>query len=781
MKKLFKLALVGAMVLAAAACQREQLATTEAPEETGVKEVATNFVLNVSSAPNTKMTADAVQQNHNFRGMNYAHLYVYNTGMVTSDPQTTKTAYVLKTNDDTYWTDANSKYYDLGKLYSSTTVTNTGDGADNTNNKQSSNRVLQLSIPVGTDAVLFYGKAEKAENSKPADYGGTNMDATKFDKDPGKIIIAAQKILDTPAKVAQYDATADLMIYLINDILSMDVPDKTGELYGFPGHTYPVVHPATDIKPEYITYDGDGYRSLSWNALGHQYEIQVKGAQSRYSVEAGFGMGRTIAGLEEVLGRCYYLFTDIRDGEYRTGSSGAVKRMIADMYKVINDAYEATPTNEYEANAKRLADAILKRAKVYFSIENKGEYFALSELETALGTDWKSSWDNAKDLNGYPFEDFGIPRGAAQLAFGKEGGDALTMGGSVVRPDLLDNTTNKYTTDFFYYLHPNKPLVNYNMDEFEPRKYLQPAELWYYANSPIRVTNKTDLLVSEYPNGVTPWSTEASWTSGGWNANGKVVSSTRGVAVKNSINYGVALLKSSVAVPNDYYYDNRALLTDDVTDRKILKDDLNFEWYGVLVGGVNPRMNWQFTRYYTSGNNHEGLGNLSLFDGVIYDPIAGKAVPTTAGEENYTLVYDNYNSSGTQDKVYIALEFKNNGDPFWGKHNLIPKDGFFYLVGEIPAPALEALAGKWPTDHQIPPVYGVNGEAIPDGKVAGESKQIPRVFVQDFMTSITFKFKADALKHAYYTMPDLRASQMSFGLSVDLQWIPGLVYDDIEL
>ena len=59
---------------------------------------------------------------------------------------------------------------------------------------------------------------------------------------------------------------------------------------------------------------------------------------------------------------------------------------------------------------------------------------------------------------------------------------------------------------------------------------------------------------------------------------------------------------------------------------------------------------------------------------------------------------------------------------------------------------------------------------------AGESKQIPRVFIQDFMTTASFQIGRDALKHAYYSVPDLRASQMSLGLSVDLQWNAGLSF-----
>ena len=63
MKKLMNLALAGTMILAAAACQREQLAGSQTAED-GTLEVTTQFVLNVAAAPQTKMSAAAVQQNN---------------------------------------------------------------------------------------------------------------------------------------------------------------------------------------------------------------------------------------------------------------------------------------------------------------------------------------------------------------------------------------------------------------------------------------------------------------------------------------------------------------------------------------------------------------------------------------------------------------------------------------------------------------------------------------------------------------------------------------------
>ncbi len=801
MKKLFNLALVGTMVLAAAACQREQMGSSSVEaSENGVKEVTTQFVLNVASSPQTKMTADVVQMNQNFRGMDNAKIYVYNTGLIPENPEsTTPDAFVLKTNT---WTEEKAKYFDMGTLLSSSSL----DNESTNNNDNSSNRVLQLSVPVGVDAVLFYGKAIKGNNAESYQYGGTNMTATQFNVNPAQTVIAAQKILATDATVARYDATGALMIYIINDILGTSVDKTELPLYGFPGSTYPVVlNPGS--AQETISYTGAGHRDLSWDALGHQYEIQTKGASSRYTTAAGFGMGRTISGLEEVLGRCYFLFTDIRAGEYRTGSSGAVKRMVSDMYKVISDASQATPTNEYEANAKRLAVAILDRAEDFFFSPtatnipegySAGDYRPLSTIQSEISpAKWTSlNFNLAENLNEYPYEKFRIPRGAAQLGFGMEKQEKIVQDGVTAGSDYLDNTDH-YTHDFFYYLHPNQALVSNTPGKmFEPRKYLHPAELWYYVNSPIRTTNKADLKVGDYPNGVNTWKNENSWTPHAWEAKGKVKSSTRGVAVKNNINYGVALLKSSVLKSAATYRDNRYEMTEHKeSDRIISNSDLRLTLTGILVGGVNPRMDWQFIRKYenAAASAVEGIGDLSLFDGVIYDSsIANGTVPTPSGEENYTLVYDNFNSTvegsnslqTAQNKVLIALEFKNQGDPFWGKHNLIPTDGYFYLVAEVPAPTpaqIEGLASKWPTDHQIPPVYGVDGEVVPPGMVAGESKKIARVFMQDFMTEIKFKLVETSLKNAYYTMPDLRASQMSLGLSVDLQWIPGLQYNDINL
>ena len=790
MKHLTKLIPAAALALMALGCQREQVVQDNPSPlyDPETKEVTTSFVLNVTSAAQTKQTADVAQLNQNFRGIEKAKIFCYKTGL--SDQS--KTPYVLTTSAPD---EANVKEFDLGLLMSGGSLDNTTGTNEQSNNlNNSSNRVLQLSLPVGVDAVMIYGKAIKGNAMTDADYGCTldynPYDGNKVNKvssTPSTTQFAAHTILDANNSTA-YDATGALMIFIINKLLATEVGENGSVKVG--------------AGADMVTFDN--LPKLSWAQLGHRYEYDLKGDKSRYLLNTtGVEMlDHKCEGLEEVLGKCYYLFTYITPaqmpeewdtyteaqkqtwietnyqtkgqfGEYRGGSSFSVKKQVTDMYKIITAAAEAIPTNAREANAQRLAQFIISTAETYINSSgtNAGNFKAIETIKNTLtqANQWSSEFNGAQDLDGYPFQDFGIPEGAAQLVFDCQGEGSITE-------------------DAFRYIHPNHPLVNPLMRDFEPRKYVYPAELWYYVNSPIR-TNSSDVAVADYPNGVTPWNATASWE--GWVSNASVASTTRAVAVTASLNYGVALLKSVVTVTaaGGKLYDNRQNKTGE-KEREIAVNSAQISLRGVLVGGVNPRMNWQFTRYYTTTGQPGGSeGDLSLFDGVIYDHSTGNPqISTTSDIVNYTLVYDNYNSSEgeeNQNDVYVALEFVNGGDAFWGRDNMIPSGGVFYLVGKLPKPTTALISEfrdptktpKFPTDHQIPPLYGVDGESFDaNAHYAGESKQIPRVFIQDFMTTASFQIGRDALKHAYYSVPDLRASQMSLGLSVDLQWNAGLSF-----
>lgn len=820
MKHLTKLIPAAALVLMALGCQREQV-VKETPSplyDPETKEVTTEFVLNVTSAPSTKMSADVVQLNENFRGISDAHLFIYNTGM-TDWTGYAGYPYVLNTSATP------SKEFDLGLFFSKNGLDNSGNDNspasstdpyhDNTtnnnytgNNAVASRRVLQLSLPVGADAIMFYGKATKPENAAEADYGATNYlltTNTVISGTPSETVIGGKPILNA-SNTSSYDHTGNLMILVINTILNASVSGNGSVTVG--DHVY------------------SSLPAVSWADYGHRYEYDKLGDDSRYSADDS-SIKHTLKGLEEVIGQSYYLFTYIRPsgvpsnlvvgsddwktwvanhaqeysatGEYRAGSSAAIKSMVIDTYKVISAANSADPTDANEANAKRMAERILDISDDFFYQTDSptpgqwyaGDYKSYSTIQNYFVPDriaeetWTANYSLAyQDLNKYPFESFGIPEGAAQLGFVKKGTvnypDNCSKKGAV-RPNA--------NIDEFVYLHPNKPLVNPTMESFEPRKYMYPAELWYYVNSPIRTTSK-DVTISSYPDGIQNWNADASWSADNWQFPGTVEGSSRGVAVAHSINYGVALFQTAVQYTATALEDNRAKITSNKEKNKtIYINNANLQLRGVLIGGVNPRMNWQFVRKFTSGD-------YAAFDGVIYDhsiPAGASLVPANIQqktEPNYTLVYDNYNSNGdgllaNQNDVFVALEFVNGGEAFYGRDNLIPHNGVFYLVAKLPKPTTNSISdSKWPTDHQIPPVFGVNDNqaAIVElGATAGKSKKIARVFIQDFMTSATFKINESSLQHAYYSVPDLRAAQMSLGLSVDLQWTQGIDYDDVKL
>ena len=61
------------------------------------------------------------------------------------------------------------------------------------------------------------------------------------------------------------------------------------------------------------------------------------------------------------------------------------------------------------------------------------------------------------------------------------------------------------------------------------------------------------------------------------------------------------------------------------------------------------------------------------------------------------------------------------------------------------------------------------------------STTVPRVFIQDHKTMVNFKIGENSLKYAYLTVPDLRSSSVTLGLSVDMSWSAGLDFGDVEL
>lgn len=727
MKKYFNYALAGAIALtgavgiASCSSSDDTLAGNDPnPSNSVENEVTVQFVLNVSSATsgNTRQSAATVQQNANFRGIQDAMLIGLSTGKTYSKTTTGEGSTAVTTYKWTAPFAGNStgydviKTYNLGTLYGTTAVDNTGtNNADN-----SSHRVVELSLPVKTDAMLVYGRAIPGTDVA---VNGTVTMPTDYST-PENITFGLVTRLDDSDAYAQ---TCNLAALLLNRVMLSEVA------------AHPL--PASPTPRNGYTQKAN-MLALSWREIGTKTDDEIA----------------ALAPLQENLAKAYNIIqTTYNDGSnIHAGSAASVCNIIKDIHAIATSVANATATNDDELNAQRLADVILARIGYYFDTSSDPFTFKnLGEVNTdgtpkhvlvangaAVEGDFASNGKYGKVTDAYlknfPIA-FNLPEGVSQLDF-TAFNEAGTTGGFAYK--TLDNS------------HSLIDIAN----TLNPQKYTYPAELLYFDNSPLRVTD-SEKDPGDYPNGYNTWDNDT-WS--GW-AIGKVASTTRSVAVKNNINYGVAMLQTKVIIDNNVtdFLDNHP----EADNFSLKKTDIQgFTLTGVLVGGQYKQVGWN---YLSTGDGTDGANK----DFVIFDnKIVSGTVPTPSDEENYTLVFDNY-AGATQSDVLVALEFKNGNDKdIYGKGGMIPKGGTFYLVGKL---KLSDGTGSisWPTTYAIPPYKAADGE----------STQTTRVFIQDFMTTATFKIGEESLKNAFTTVPDLRASQTSLGLSVDLNWRSGLSFE----
>lgn len=698
-KKYFFSAMMGAIALSGAlgltACSSDEDAVENNPTydaATGL--VKSQFVLNIAS--NTKATRSSgttVQAGgENFRGIDNTLLFAF---------QTNGKGFVNATSAAA----AAANRYDLGIVAAANSLDNDGS---------KSHRILELAMPTGTDAMLFYGKAIKASNDEANEvgkvtYSVTGSTATAFHFDLNK------RVADNATR---FDYTAELLAAIMTKIVNVS-------------GTYTV---SKATYPSWSGADGDELTS-TWQGLNPTTQA------------------RTLSPLEEILYKAFHTLTSYGSDELRGGSSKAILTTVKDLYSVTSKVENATPTSPYEELAKRVAMQINTQITSYFTssdTEGVTGFKSVDNIKSAMGDSWNANWNAVTDteLPNFPIGTFTLPEGSAQLAYAS-GTNTFTH--KTPGTSLLDKST---TTD--------------------PSAYMFPAELMYYCNSGVRTSNKEKTSASGYPNGVANWDDITKWDSD-WTGT-SVTSATRATAMTKNVNYGVAMLKTTVEIKEgvDKLEDNRAALTTDETNNSFAPGNIDFMWTGVIIGGQPESVDWQFLPTTTDFNK-------LVYDNHVAGAEAGTAVQKTAGSAsapNYTILFDNYTTEATQNKVRVALQFVNNGEDFWGRDNLVRKGQTFYLVAELDPTGMEIPAENWDTYYQVPPL-----------DASGVSTKTTRIFVQDYMTTAKFKFVADntsathtsSLQNAYITIPDLRSSQLSFGLSVDLDWRSGLVFDNVEL
>lgn len=320
------------------------------------------------------------------------------------------------------------------------------------------------------------------------------------------------------------------------------------------------------------------------------------------------------------------------------------------------------------------------------------------------------------DVSKYP-NNINLPDGAVQLSF---------------------DATNKFT-----YAATSSLTGIENLDA---SKVCFPASIYYFQSSNLAATAK-ELETNQWPTTTTnwtaataPWLKDASNLADGWTAS--VQPTTRSIAMRQNINYGVANLATTVKCGAASLPDNDKFAVTDPSEfpGTVAVPTEGFTVTGLLIGGQPTKVGFDFQP-----------ASDDAFDYTIYDNNLTNIVAKNgaASTPNYTIVLPNDKGRGVadQNKVNVAIELTNNsGVAFRGADGIIPAGGKFYLVGQL-EPKADALTG-----------------------VAN-----PAVFMSDYKTTMNLTIKS--LQNAYNTIPDLRSTKLQLGLSVDLDWQAGLQFD----
>ena len=305
--------------------------------------------------------------------------------------------------------------------------------------------------------------------------------------------------------------------------------------------------------------------------------------------------------------------------------------------------------------------------------------------------------------------DKGLPEGAAQLSF--------------------DADANSFA-------YANQAAIG-SFNGIDPTKICYPSSLYYTVKTTLKATDNDNVV---WPENLTVWEGATYWDA--W---GDVVRpTTRTIALRNEINYGVERLKTNVktAANAATLEDNAVQQGGAAANNKILVSRTvdgatvhSFQVTGVLVGGQPTVVGWDF--YPTDAADRTYTVYDSKMNGTIYATASNTAY-------NSTMVLDNKVASGNQENINIAIELLNNsGKDFYGNDGLVPAGGKFYMVANL--------------------------------KVEANSAEPKRVFAQDYVT--TANLTINSLQNAYVTIPDLRSTKLQLGLAVDLTWQAGLTFD----
>ena len=284
----------------------------------------------------------------------------------------------------------------------------------------------------------------------------------------------------------------------------------------------------------------------------------------------------------------------------------------------------------------------------------------------------------------------------------------------------------------------------------EASKICFPSSIYYFCSSNLAATASEEITWPTTTTGWVgsgtgnaPWLKNATDLANGWTPD--VKATTRSIAMRQNINYGVASLKTTVKCYAATLGDNTSLTVVDPSEftGNISVPTSGFPVTGLLIGGQPTEVKYDFQPASTDA-----------FDRTVYDRNLTSifAQDGTTSSENYTIVLPNDlgRSETTQKTVNVAIELENkSGADFRGADGIVPNGGKFYLVGQLKPERTLAVGGTTISN--------------------------PAVFMSDYQTTLNLTIKS--LANAYNTIPDLRSTKLQFGLSVDLEWKAGLEFN----
>ena len=734
MKRLFPLLGFIALLGLSSCVERQEISPYYNPE---TKQVNTQFFLNfeAENSVKTKQLKHDVQADTSFHGLSSATLFAFTLG-----------------EDGKYLVLDTIRNHMADAMFNLSNALQAG-AVDSTHSR----RIIELSIPVGTNSLIFYGKATR---------GDTEADDEKYGKlsyvQPGdgrimdlyQIGCYAKPRVDTltnegKTKRANFRLMGQAILELLNHLDSVgfngnsangDGPWNTRNKLSDISTTYPMTGIRVMWKDYTVAAHADGSKGISPLP-------KLINPSTTTEIEA--------SPLEQILGNAYNKFATIvgagtNDSELRAGSGSAIARQLTDLAAVLTAGSSSSALDDAELVAQR----VIRLLNSY--------------INSFINTNGTNTWKEYDSEANPPFP--------VQYAIEYYCGKTMSLPTAYTFTDFPHNfnlpfgssTLLQATDGNWYYNSEEIPLPEMGGGYMTVYDYTYPPELTYYGNGPIRVRN-TNLNEEDFPNGIKNWTDNDQWAAKGWLSQySHVISSTRGVALAENVQYGVGMLETRVKCAAVLKDNNSGIHTTEHDNEITVDNDHYLELTGVLVGGQPSFVGWDYTYYQDAQALKRIFGDdiTNNFKRMIYDMTIQKGVITTAAPTDtancYTLVLDNYDPDGSQNEVYVSLEFKNHlGTDFWGKHNMVRDEGTFYLIGKL---SLASSSGVTPLD------MSTTGTMLP-------YRTVNRVFIQDYTTKALFTIGENALKNAYVTVPDLRAAKLSFGLSVNLEWASGNMFE----